>query len=149
MKIDDKVEKQVRAVLDALVHRDPDRLDRAMSNIAAGRQLQAALELSVAICGFVLFETHDGAPEPVDIDEIAGDLESQERWLEVEKAEVVAFLTALVDRRPLSEVLPRDSAVVLPFVVAANLLATSSAPEEGEWWFNYLDKVEAAIEAAG
>ena len=35
------------------------------------------------------------------------------------------------------------------FVVAANLLATASQPDEGEWWFNYLDKVEAAIEAAG
>ena len=35
------------------------------------------------------------------------------------------------------------SAVVLAFVVAASLL--SSRPKnEGEWWFNYLDKVEAA-----
>ncbi len=148
MKIDDKVEPMVRAVLDAAVNRDTDRFERALSAFDRA-QLQAAVELAVAICAFVLFEIHDGNPTEADAQEIASDIGSQETWVGARPSEVSAFLDAVVRRQPMPNVLSQDGVIVLPFIVAANLLATSSQPEEGEWWFNYLDKVEAAIEAAG
>ena len=40
--------------------------------------------------------------------------------------------------------LDRQAGVALPFVTAAYLLASSARPSE--WWFDYLDRVETALE---
>jgi len=34
--------------------------------------------------------------------------------------------------------------MTLPFIIAANLLASNA--EEGKWWFDYLDRVEVILE---
>lgn len=149
MKIDDQVEALVRAVLDAAVHRDTERFEAAMNALSGSREtLTKAAELTLAVNAAVLFEVHDGAPSPQQVDELSRDISRQEQWADISMEDVHAILVALTTGNP-----PRiaDSANggIAVFVVAANLLATASQPDEGEWWFNYLDKVEAAIEAAG
>ncbi|SCL18749.1 hypothetical protein GA0074692_0466 [Micromonospora pallida] len=149
MKIDEQVEVQVRSVLDAVVHRNAPRLEETVREMSGRGILQQGTELAVAISGFVLFEIHDGLPSRDQINELAGDIAEQEAWMSPSVEDVRAYLTALAEKTPLSETLPHEAIVVLPYLVAANLLATASKPEDGEWWFKYLDKVEAAIEAAG
>jgi hypothetical protein len=41
-------------------------------------------------------------------------------------------------------VMPIERAVLVTFVLATNLLM--SCHRDGEWWFDYLDRVEAALE---
>ncbi|WP_147252435.1 hypothetical protein [Micromonospora endolithica] len=149
MKIDDGVEPLVRSALDAAVNRDAGRFEDALAAFSDRAQLQAGVELAAAVAAFVLFEIHDGVPSAADAEALAQDIADQESWIGLRQGETASFLAALTERRPLSAALGREGAVVLPFIVAANLLATSASPESGEWWFNYLDKVEAAIEAAG
>nr|WP_146218273.1 hypothetical protein [Micromonospora acroterricola] len=149
MRIDDQVEALVRAVLDAAVQRDAERFDDALGALSGSREtLTKAIELTLAVNAAVLFEVHDGPPSPQQVNELSRDISLQERWAGVSAEDVQALLVGLMAGSP-----PRfatSAAVAIAvFVVAANLLATASQPDEGEWWFNYLDKVEAAIEAAG
>lgn len=147
MEIDDRVEPVVRAVLDAAVHHDSVRFEVALQGFADDASTRKGVELALAICAFVLFDLHDGKPSADQVRELAEEISQQEAWMEPTADEVDAFLTALVNGAPMKDVLPAESVIVLSYLVAANLLASSSNTDEGEWWFNYLDKVEAAIEA--
>ncbi|MEH1013019.1 hypothetical protein V6U90_07900 [Micromonospora sp. CPCC 206060] len=149
MKIDNEVEPLVRATLDAAVNRDTPRFESALSVFISRDLTQRGVEIAVAVCAYVLFDIHEGKPSESEIDELARDIARQEQWMDVDSGEAADLLRALVHHQPLKNVLPEESVVVLPYLVAANLLATTASSEDGEWWFNYLDKVEAAIEAAG
>ncbi|MEW2146821.1 hypothetical protein AB0869_28830 [Micromonospora vinacea] len=148
MKIDERVEQLVRDTLHWAVKRQPVEFDEALRAFSDGSKRQSALELLAAIVAFVSADICQGTPTPEQIRQLAEEVAEAEEWSSATSPEVEAFLNAVVTGRPVSGVLPAGSAVVLAFVVAASLL--SSRPKiEGEWWFNYLDKVEAAIEAAG
>ncbi|MEU4401476.1 hypothetical protein [Micromonospora orduensis] len=149
MRIDDQVETLVRAVLDAAVHRDSGRFEGAMDALVGSQEtLTKAVELTLAVNAAVLFEVHDGRPSPEQVNELSRNISQQEQWAGVSAADVHALLVAVTTGNPPVVASSVDGATAV-FVVAANLLATASQPDEGEWWFNYLDKVEAAIEAAG
>ncbi|MER7590007.1 hypothetical protein ABTW72_20970 [Micromonospora sp. NPDC127501] len=148
MKIDERVEQLVRDTLHWAVKRQPIEFDRALTAFSDATMRQSALELLAAIAAFVSADICQGKPTPEQIQQLSEEVAEAEAWSSTTSPEVEAFLNAVVTGRPMSGVLPAGSAVVLAFVVAASLL--SFRPKgEGEWWFNYLDKVEAAIEAAG
>ncbi|GAA2195414.1 hypothetical protein [Micromonospora lupini] len=149
MRIDDRVEVLVRAVLDAAVHRDADRFDGALDALGHSHEtLTKAVELTLAISAAVLFEVHDGQPSREQVNDLSRSISHQEQWSEVSADDVQAVLVALTTGNP-HRVANSPAGAAAVFLIAANLLATASQPVEGEWWFNYLDKVEAAIEAAG
>ncbi|MBM0233146.1 hypothetical protein JNW91_15515 [Micromonospora sp. STR1_7] len=146
--IDERVEQLVRDTLHWAVKRQPAEFDEALKTFSDVPTQRSAMELLVAISAFVAVDMCGGKPSPVQIRELATEVAEAEDWSSATPQEVEAFLSTILTGRSLSGVLPAGSAVVLAFVVAASLL--SSRPKsEGEWWFNYLDKVEAAIEAAG
>lgn len=148
LKIDERVEQLVRDALHWAVKRQPVEFDEALKAFSDAYLRQSALELLAAITAFVSADICQGRPSTEQIKQLAEEVADAEGWSSATSPEVEAFLDAVVTGRPLSGVLPADSAVVLAFVVAASLL--SFRPKsEGEWWFNYLDRVEAAIEAAG
>ncbi|MCG5471012.1 hypothetical protein LADH09A_004985 [Micromonospora sp. LAH09] len=148
MKIDERVEQLVRDGLHWAVKRQPGEFDEALKTFSDESTRQSAMELLVAISAFVSTDICGGKPSPEQIEELATEVAEAESWSSATSPEIEAFLGAALTGRPLSGVLPAGSAVILAFVVAASLLAARPKPE-GEWWFNYLDKVEAAIEAAG
>ncbi|MEU4473034.1 hypothetical protein [Micromonospora sp. NPDC023888] len=148
LKIDERVEQLVRDTLHWAVKRRPVEFDEALKAFSDGPTRQSALELLAAISAFVSADICGGKPSPEQIQQLAVEVAEGEAWSSATTPEVEAFLSAVVTGRALSGVLPVGSAVVLAFVVAASLL--SARPKsKGEWWFNYLDKVEAAIESAG
>ncbi|MFC8299720.1 hypothetical protein [Micromonospora orduensis] len=147
MKIDERVEHLVRDTLHWAVKRQPVEFDEALKAFSDITTQRSAMELLVAISAFVAVDICGGKPSPGQIQELATEVAEAENWSSATHQEVEAFLHTILTGRSLSGVLPAGSAVILAFVVAASLL--SSRPKsEGEWWFNYLDKVEAAIEAA-
>lgn len=149
MRIDDHVEGLARSALDAAVHKDPTRFQRALGAFRDENTAVSAVELVLAVIASVLFEVHDGLPSREQVRDLAGDIAQQESWVELRSSDVESLLVGVTfgEQERLSSL--ADNASLVAFVVAANLLATASQPDEGEWWFNYLDKVEAAIEAAG
>ncbi len=112
------------------------------------RTVTQAANLTLAVIAAVLSEVHDGAPDRARIGELAQEIAVQERWSGVSREEVASLLQGITTGSPV-RLAEGGSSARVPFVVAAHLLAAASQPDEGEWWFNYLDPVEAAIEAAG
>ncbi|MFF0153255.1 hypothetical protein [Micromonospora sp. NPDC005203] len=148
LKIDERVEQLVRDTLHWAVKRQPVEFDEALKAFSDGSTRQSALELLAAIAALVSADICQGRPTPEQVRQLAEEVAEAEAWSSATSPEVEVFLKSVVTGRPLSDVLPAGSAVVLAFVVTASLLSLRPK-SEGEWWFNYLDNLEAAIEAAG
>ncbi|MDT0531784.1 hypothetical protein RM555_22595 [Micromonospora sp. DSM 115977] len=148
MRIDDGVEQRLRAVLHHVVKQQSEEFDIALRAFPDDRSRRDALELLVAITYYALIDAYGRRPSPEEVHEVAASVAESERWVPLSHSEVERYLNQVLGGQPLTDVLEPEAAVLLAFVVTGSLL--SSRPQgEGEWWFNYLDKVEAAIEAAG
>jgi hypothetical protein len=146
MKIDDRIEPLVREGLQAAVKQDDDRFDRAIKAFPDASSRHAAVELLILICQYVTFDLHGGQrPTDEQIRILAEQVAQAEAWVGLTADEVATFLR-LIMGEPASEIEPHTG-VVMVFVVTASLLAGKPRPE-GKYWFNYLDLVEAALEAS-
>lgn len=145
MKIYEQVEPLVREALTAVVKNDAERLERAFLAFPNDDAMTNGARLATAVSLYVLSDVYGRRPTEEELRSVAEKLVQMEDWTDVTSDEVVAFLTAAYDRRRADEVLPVDRIVPLAYVVAGNLL--SSCCKDGEFWFNYLDRVESAIEA--
>lgn len=146
MKIDDRMESLVREALDAAVKRDRGRFEAGLERVAEAGFSGTALELLVAVAAFIVLDVHSGKPSSSQVAELANSVSEQEVWVDLAQGEVQAYLGAVVATEPIANVLSPEALVVVPYLTAANLLTTVSKPDRGEWWFNYLDKIEAALE---
>ncbi|QOC91132.1 hypothetical protein [Micromonospora craniellae] len=148
MKIDDEVENRVRTTLHHVVKQQLGDFTDSVASYPDDRSRRQALELLVAVTHFVVLDAYGGLPTDDEVRDLAETVTDAESWLPVSVDEVEGYLRAVLVGRPLAEVLSPTTAVVLAFAVTGSLLSSRCQPD-GEWWFNYLDKVEAAIEAAG
>lgn len=148
MVIDDQVEPLVRRILDAVVKCDEDEFDAALSALSSEDVLPKALELAGAICLYALFDAYEGRPTAEEINLVAETVAEMETWVPLTAGEVNTLLVTLMDNNQLADRFEAQTAVVYTFIVTGSILAASPKIKKGEWWFNYLDRVEAAIEAA-
>lgn len=148
MVIDDQVEPLVREALHGAVKRDDDRLSAALRAFPDEGTRTKGLELALAVTAYLLYDMYDGRPSADELRELAGTVADMESWSDLRSGEINTFLTTALDGKPLDTVLPADDVVMLTFIITASLLASRSEAEDGKRWFNLLDKVEAAIEAA-
>lgn len=146
MKIDDKIEPLVREALDASVKEDTERLDAALKAFPSEDARRKGLELTVAIAFGVLVDSHDGKPSPEQLRHVAQTVAQMEHWAGVTQDEAHAYLSALVKSESLAA-LDSETTVLLTFVITASLLSSSRKLKQDEWWFNYLDRIEAQLEA--
>ncbi|MGH3729924.1 MAG: hypothetical protein ACRDTU_14425 [Micromonosporaceae bacterium] len=147
MEIDSQVEPLVREALDAAVKKDADRLGTALTAFADEDMWRRGLELTVAIGTVALLDMYDGGPSAEELPEGARAISDMEAWAGLSSDEVRGYLTALANREPLDDKLHPERAVLLVFVVTGSLLSSSPKKREGEWWYQYLDRVEATIAA--
>jgi hypothetical protein len=150
MNIDDGIEALVREVLASVVKQDLDRLAAAFSAIGDGEPAARAIELALAIGNCVLRDTFKRQPTPAELDTLADEITHGEEWARVSRSEVATMLnTIALGASRFDQGLPAEEAMTLPFIIAANLLASNADAEDGKWWFNYLDRVEAVLEQQG
>lgn len=146
MEIDNRVEPLVREALAAIVGKDPDRLERAVTAFPDDDAMTKGVQLACSLILYTLQDLYEGRrPTADEIRELANDTLQGEDWTDVSAQEVVDFVTAVFDRRRIDSALPLDRAALLAYVIAANLV--SSYHEDNEEWWDYLDRAEAAIEA--
>lgn len=148
MEIDDRTEAAVRNLFNAVVKSDENEFDAAVRALPDDESRQKALELAISICAFVLIDTYDRRPTAGDLELVSQAVVEMESWVSPGAQEVSNFLTSVINGRPLTESLDPQSAFFLTFIITGSLLAASPKIQDGEWWFNYLDRVEAAIESA-
>lgn len=146
MRIDDQVEPLVREALTAVVKSDPERLRQAFTAFPDNDAMTSGARLATAVALYVLNDVYGQRPTPAELRSVADKLVEMEDWTDVTPDEVTTFLTASYDGARATEVLPADRIAPLAYVIAGNLL--SSCCKDGEYWFNYLDRVEAGLEAS-
>jgi hypothetical protein len=142
MRIDEQAEPLVREILAGVVKRDGDRFTRALAAVTDERTAQEAVRLALAVVGFVLVDQYGREPTAAEVERVATKAAEVEAWSELDAGVLGEVMRAVLDRRPAN--LDARIAVAAPFVVAGYLLAAGS--EKSEWWFDYLDRVEAALE---
>lgn len=146
MRIDDQVEQIMREALTAVVKEDPERLQRAFASFSSNDDLAQGTRIALAVSVYVLNEAYGRAPTPAEIQSVATKAATMEKWTDISANEMASLLTAAYAGSRVDEVLTADRIAPVAFVVAANLL--SSCCRKDEYWFDYLDRAEAAIEAA-
>jgi len=145
--IDLRVEPLVREALAAVIGQDHERLQRALFAFQGDDAMTHGVRLATAAALFVLHDLHEGdRPTGDELAEIAGDIASAEEWIDVTAAEIAEYLQATCAGGSPDRVLPMERVILLAFVTAANLLASYRSDDE-HWW-DFLDRAEAAIEAA-
>lgn len=146
--IDEQVEALVRETLAGIAAKDPERLQRAVSAFPSDESVTTGIRLAVAVSLVVLHDVQEGAPPTSEeLAEFADDIAKAEAdWTDITSEEILKLLTAAYNKVELSEVLPLERVIVLVYVIAANLLG--SYRDDNEPWWDYLDRIEAVIEAA-
>ena len=100
------------------------------------------IRLCAAVALFVVDDVHCGKrPTTAELAEVAADQD----WTDVIADEIVVMLTAAYDGTRIDDALPIERVIALSFVATASLLVSY---QEGDGWWNYLDRAEAVIEAS-
>ncbi|MGW4498410.1 hypothetical protein ACWENR_07295 [Micromonospora sp. NPDC004336] len=147
MKIDSSVEAAMRVTIHAAVKRDFGMLDQQLQALRSDELARSTVQLTLAVVGYLMTDVHGGRPTPEQVTAIATEIAKAESWARPTRDEIEVFLSKLMSGEPFGEAVPIENIIVLTFVVAANLL--SSCRRDDEKWWDYLDRAEAAIEAAG
>jgi hypothetical protein len=145
MKISSVVEPLVREALTAVVKGDPERLQRAFLAFPNDEVMTDGARIASAISLYVLFDSYGRRATSEEIRAVAEKVVELEDWTDITSEEVEAFLDAAYKGDKAVQVLPTGRIAPLAYVIAGNLL--SSCHKEGEGWWDYLDRAEAAIEA--
>lgn len=145
--IDERIEPVVRGILDTVVKRDEDRLEASLKTFPDDASRSRGLELAVAICGYALYDTYEGKPTADEAHLLAVEIAAMERWSGLSADQVKTFIAAVLSGRPLADLFEPTAAVMVTYLVTGSLLSSSAKLREGEWWFNHLDRVEAALES--
>lgn len=145
MKIDMRVEPLVREALGAAIKHDIDRLDNALDAFSDESTRRDGLVLLFAIARLVLHDLYEGRnPTDDQVQDFADFIAEAVSWAALPAEEIRNFLLLLLGDGSMT--VNPEMYIVLVFVVTATLLSFRRKPE-GQWWFNYLDQVEAALEA--
>lgn len=145
MKIDMQIEPLVRQTIHAVVQRDVGKLETALQGFPDGDTTAKGVEIAAAVTTYVLLDGYGGKPAPDQVQTLSRKIAEMEEWAEPGAEEIAAYVTALVDGKPLEDVLPKESIVVLAYLVAGSLL--SSTHREDEKWWDFLDRAEAAVDS--
>lgn len=150
-QINAKVEKALREALHSVTHIEAGEVPPSLAALD-DQERAAAVGLALVITGYVIVEAC-GAQWPVQssVRRIAGALArgtSNAERLNLDADEIYAYLWRTVfGSEQLEDVIPDEPAFTrLPIVVAGEALAVYSPKDMGVW--DYLDRVEAGIEAA-
>ncbi|GAB3150671.1 hypothetical protein GCM10027290_38580 [Micromonospora sonneratiae] len=146
MKISSRVEPLVRNAIHAAVKRDFLKLEEALKSFPDDRAVQQGVELALAVTLYVMRDIHQGKPSDEETVAVAVEIARAEAWARPTEEEVSTFLLRLMNGQRFAESVPIENVIILAFVSVANLLASCHRDDEN--WWDYLDRAEAALEAA-
>lgn len=147
MKVNSDAEAAMRKAIHVAVKRDFAKLDESLRSFRDDAAVRATMELTLTVISFLMVDIHGQRPGEAQVSAVAKQIADAESWAEPTQAEVEAFLGQLMRGLPLAGVVPTENVFILSFVIAANLL--SSCRRDDEKWWDYLDRIEDAIEVAG
>jgi hypothetical protein len=150
-RINAKAEKALREAIGSVPNVEEERIAEPLSHLADGERTEA-LGLAIIITSYVAIDACGNQwPAQASIRRIAGALATgtttAER-LHLNAEEIYAYLSRVVlGPERLEDVIPDEAAFTrLPVIVAGEALAVYSPKGIGMW--DYLDRIESAIEIA-
>jgi hypothetical protein len=147
MRIDPKIEKPTRTMLGYAIRGELQEL--APQVLAVGDvAYRECLALCLATAAYVVIDVAGRWPTDADIREIAQRTAQATTNFELHDADVYDYLArTVIGAENLSDAFGSQAAAgTLPLLVTARLLV-SFRPQGNDWW-DYLDQIEAALEAA-
>ena len=147
MLVDPKVEEPMRAMIGHVIRQEFDDLENEIRKIGNDIYLSAMM-LCVRVAGYIAVDVAGRWPIDADVREIARYTAESARGFELNQDDVHEFLGRVVlggERLP--DVIPSaEAGVLLPLQVASTPLL-AFRPEDKHWW-EYLDVIENALDAA-
>jgi|HubBroStandDraft_3_1064219.scaffolds.fasta_scaffold246962_1 hypothetical protein len=147
MRIDPKIEQPTRSMLGHAMRHQLDDLADAIR--AAGNEtFTASIPLCVFASGYIAINISERWPTDADLQEIAKNAaESGVTQLDISQREIYEYLSRVaLGPEGLDNVFSPERSGTIPLYATANLLLTF-CPRGKEWW-EYLDQIWAAAEAA-
>ena len=147
MRIDKVIERRVREAFAAVIGHDESDL-RAHLRVLSERELQVALVYATFVTGYVVSDVFEGAPDDAELTEMAEDaVQGTKDWIDLGGIEsVVAFLKAATAGNADFPGVPGEDIAGYAFVIGGYLL--SRYRREGQRWYEYLDDIWNAAQAA-
>jgi hypothetical protein len=150
MRIDPDTEKATRDLLSHAIRGELEEMGTLVETMGEERYLQC-ITLCVFIAGYIGIDVPERWPTDADLREIARHAAETTKEFELDKSAVFEFLSRVVfGSEQLTAVFP-DLAVAgsLPVLATARIIV-SFRPHElrGKYWWDYLDVIEGATEAA-
>lgn len=145
MKIDERIEAQVREALAAVVGKEGKRFDDALD--AMGSDGPTAWSYAAYVVGYVINDIEGVNDQTLDV--IAGQaIEAVSAFADLgSKDEVKALLKSASEGNSKMPGVPVEKVVNSTFVLASYLLQAYKPDDHDHWW-NYLDEIWNAAAAA-
>lgn len=145
--IDPRVEEPTRDMLGHAIRGEVQDLAALIQSVGNERYRQA-IGLCLTAAAYVAVDVSGRWPSDADIHEIARLMSERGTEIKVDQAAVYDYLSgAALGFQPLPEVLGDDmAAATLPVLITGSMLFTFR-PEDQKWW-DYLDQIWSAYEAA-
>jgi hypothetical protein len=145
--VDGRIEPTVRRALEAVVREDLAGLDAALSSFPDKASRMQGLHLTWMIARLVLYDMSAGKPAAEEIRASAPVVATMTGWAGVSAGDVVQFYDGVLDGKLFTTTTDLDEISRIFYVTTGWLLASSMMNRRGEWWSQYLDRLEAALEA--
>jgi hypothetical protein len=147
MVVDPKVEKPTRKMIGHAIREEFDDLENEIRGIGNDTLLRA-MELCILMAGYIVTEVAGRWPTDADVREIARHTAVSARGFVLSQDDAFAFLSRVaLNGEPMPEVIPSaEVGIILPLQVASTLLL-AFLPQGKHWW-EYLDVIENALDAA-
>lgn len=149
MPISAKVEEPTRELIGHVIHGGQDEFEGKLEGLDK-TTLEQAVALAMSISGAVAAHVSEAnPPSDVALRTLASTVQKVEKEYSLDADEVYRYLSQCIfGSATLSGVFPAHDAVRLPFMIAGNLLASYTKHEQGQAWTDYLDQIEAALQAS-
>jgi hypothetical protein len=147
MFVNAKIEEPARTMIGHVIRQELDELESEARRIGSDMILNVMM-LCVVVAGYIAIDAAGRWPTDADTREIARHTAASARGFDLSQDDVYAFLSrvALGSER-LPEVIPSAQVgILLPLQVTATLLL-AYLPRGKHWW-EYLDVIESALDAA-
>jgi len=147
MVVDPKVEKPTRKMIGYVIRQEYDDLENEIRRIG-NDTLLSAMELCIVVAGYIAIDSVSHWPIDAEVRGIAQHTAASARGFELSQDDVCAFLSRVaLNGEPMPEVIPSaEVGILLPLQVASTLLL-AFLPQGKHWW-EYLDVIENALDAA-
>ncbi|MFG3555180.1 hypothetical protein ACGGAQ_12370 [Micromonospora sp. NPDC047557] len=148
MQVDERVEGAVREAYRAVIAKDGDRLAAAFAGLNED-EAQMAVRYAVFVVGFIVKDVFRNGATEAELSELADKIiASESPWVDLGRREDLARLLAAATSGNIVASSTARADVVGNILVVGGFLLTSFRLDDQRWW-DYLDEIWAAMEAAG